>query len=83
VTRYIEGFSHFVTSMTAPTTSGWSICRVGFAPTGKRRLFTAHTPKRPLEAGDPASASRHFSPDLCPQCLQRGIDMRFAVEYVR
>jgi hypothetical protein len=25
VTRCIEGFSHFVTSMTAPTTSGWSI----------------------------------------------------------
>jgi len=22
--------------------SGWSVCRVGFAPTGKRRLFTAH-----------------------------------------
>src|ERR1700724_3398246 len=31
-----EGFSHFVTSMTA------SGCRVGLAPTGKRRLFTAH-----------------------------------------
>src|SRR6516164_1116986 len=39
----IEGFSHFVTSMTAPIASGWSVCRVGFAPTGKRRLFTAHT----------------------------------------
>ena len=38
----IEGFSHFVTSMTAPTASGWSDCRVGLAPTGKRRLFTAH-----------------------------------------
>jgi hypothetical protein len=25
VARYIEGFSHFVTSMTAPITSGWSI----------------------------------------------------------
>ena len=24
VTRYIEGFSHFVTSMTAPIASGWS-----------------------------------------------------------
>ena len=43
VTRYVEGFSHFVTSMTAPTTSGWSIRRVGFSPTGKRRLITAHT----------------------------------------
>jgi hypothetical protein len=39
-----EGFSHIVTSMTAPVASGWSRCRVGLAPTGKRRLFTAHTP---------------------------------------
>src|SRR5229473_2946681 len=39
----IEGFSHFVTSMTAPIASGWSDCRVRFAPTGKRRLCTAHT----------------------------------------
>jgi hypothetical protein len=28
--------------MTAPVASGWSIRRVGFAPTGKRRLCTAH-----------------------------------------
>src|SRR3982075_2511154 len=42
----IEGFSHFVTSMTAPIASGWSDCRVGFAPTGKRRLCTAHTQLR-------------------------------------
>src|SRR6266480_6917319 len=41
-----EGFSHFVSSMTAPVASGWSGCRVGFAPTGKRRLFTAHTRSR-------------------------------------
>src|SRR5438132_4556434 len=38
-----EGFSHFVTSMTAPVASGWSGCRVGLAPTGKRRILTAHT----------------------------------------
>ena len=37
-----EGFSHFVTSMTAPVASGWSGCRAGLAPTGKRRLSTAH-----------------------------------------
>src|SRR3981189_193445 len=43
VTRYTEGFSHFVTSMTAPVASGWSIRRVGLTPTGKRRLSTAHT----------------------------------------
>ena len=41
-----EGFSHFVTSMTAPVASGWSGCRVGLAPTGKRRLFTAHARSR-------------------------------------
>src|SRR5207253_123095 len=35
VTRLTEGFSHFVTSMTAPVASGWSGCRVGLAPTGK------------------------------------------------
>jgi hypothetical protein len=43
VTLYTRGFSHFVTSMTTPVTSGWSCRRVGFAPTGKRRLVTAHT----------------------------------------
>src|SRR5229473_1344075 len=42
----IEGFSHFVTSMTAPIASGWSGCRMGFAPTGKRRLCTAHANSR-------------------------------------
>src|SRR5450755_1313664 len=38
----IEGFSHFVTSMNAPIASGGSGCRAGLAPTGKRRLCTAH-----------------------------------------
>ena len=41
-----EGFSHFVTSIAAPVASGWSGCRVGFAPTGERRLGTAHTLSR-------------------------------------
>src|SRR3954449_6590462 len=36
-------FSHFVASIAAPVASGWSDCRVGFAPTGKHRLVTAHT----------------------------------------
>ena len=39
----IEGFSYFVTSIAAPAASGWSDCRVGLAPTGKRRLVTAQT----------------------------------------
>jgi hypothetical protein len=46
VTSYTEGFSHFVTSMTAPVASGWSVRRVGLAPTGKRRLLTAHANSR-------------------------------------
>src|SRR5881396_165627 len=33
-----EGFSYFVTSIAAPAASGWSDCRVGLSPTGKRRL---------------------------------------------
>ena len=47
VTLYIEGFSHFVTSMTASIASGWNkSCRVGLTPTGKRRLSTAHADSR-------------------------------------
>jgi len=38
-----EGFSYFVTSIAAPAASGWSVRRVGFAPTGRRLLVTAHT----------------------------------------
>ena len=42
VTLYTRGFSHLVTSMTAPIASGWSKSRrVGITPTGKRRLSTA------------------------------------------
>ena len=47
-----EGFSHFVTSIAAPVASGWSGCRVGFAPTGKRRLFTAHANNRLTRAAN-------------------------------
>jgi hypothetical protein len=43
VRTHSEGFSYFVTSIAAPVASGWSVRRVGFAPTGKRRLVTART----------------------------------------
>jgi hypothetical protein len=49
-----EGFSYFVTSIAAPAASGWSGRRVGLAPTGKRRLVTAHTLsglRAPLSSG--------------------------------
>jgi hypothetical protein len=41
-----EGFSYFVTSIAAPAASGRSGYRVGLAPTGKRRILTAHTQSR-------------------------------------
>lgn len=43
VTLYTRGFSRFVTSTTAPIATGWSeSCRVGFAPTERPCLCTAH-----------------------------------------
>src|SRR5881409_1426712 len=48
VARLPEGFSHFVTSMTAPVASGWSGCRVGLAPTGKAPPFHGAHPTRTL-----------------------------------
>ena len=58
VARLTEGFRHIVTSMSAPVASGWSGCRVGLAPTGKRRLCTAHTHCRSTN-----SENHHPKPD--------------------
>ncbi len=42
-TLYIEGFSRFVTSTTAPIATGWSdSCRAGLTPAGRPCLCTAH-----------------------------------------
>src|SRR5437870_4681090 len=46
VTRCIEGFSHFVTSMTSPITSGGSNRRVGLSPTGKAPPYHGAHPKQ-------------------------------------
>jgi hypothetical protein len=46
ILRHPGGFSYFVSSTAAPVASGWSVCQVGLAPTGKRRLVTAHTQLR-------------------------------------
>ena len=76
VTSYTEGFSHFVTSMTAPVASGWSVRRVGLSPTGKRRLLTAHAntgrspttcrtgPKRSLAAAPGAATPTKSANEL-------------------
>jgi len=45
--NYIRHFDLGGFSMTAPVASGWSGCRVGLAPTGKRRLVTAHAKSTP------------------------------------
>ncbi len=55
VARYIEGFSHFVTSMTAPITSGWSISPGGaFTHWKAPPLHGAH----PLQSLDFANFGR-------------------------
>src|SRR5712692_1776390 len=58
----IEGFSHFVTSMTAPIASGWSGRRVGLAPTGKAPPFHGH--KRTFDRGQ---ASCFFEDKVAPK----------------
>src|SRR4029077_7430299 len=57
-----EGFSYFVTSIAAPVASGCSVRRVGLAPTGKRRLITAHTQSGHYPAG---AARSSLSLDSC------------------
>ena len=47
VTCYTEGFSHFVTSMTAPVASGWSVSPGGARTHWKALPFTAHTRSGP------------------------------------
>ena len=46
VTLYTRGLSHFVTSMTAPTASGWGDGRVELAPTGKAPPYHGAHPER-------------------------------------
>ena len=51
VTSYTGGFSHFVTSMTAPVASGWSGCRVQ----GLHPLESAALARRTRQAAIPES----------------------------
>jgi hypothetical protein len=55
VTRYTEGFSHFVTSMTAPVASGWSVRRVDLHP-----LESAALSRRTQEADIPDGVATGF-----------------------
>jgi len=48
VTRYIRGFSHFVTSMTAPIASGWSNIAGWDLHPLRNAAFARRTPKEDL-----------------------------------
>jgi hypothetical protein len=50
--------------MAAPVASGWSVCRVGLAPTGKRRIITAHTQRGRHQRARPRALSRRH-PGVC------------------
>ena len=64
VARYTEGFSHLVTSMTAPVASGWSGCRVGLAPTRNRRL-SRRTPNSVIGDIPPAFGKKRIRAAPC------------------
>ena len=49
MTSYTEGFSHFVTSMTAPVASGWSVSPGGAFTHWKAPPFTARALQRTLQ----------------------------------
>jgi hypothetical protein len=84
VTCYTEGFSHFVTSMTAPVASGWSVRRVGLAPTGKRRLLTAHAKsgRSPMErrTGKTTFLQGWLAAVSCPGCRTATIGTALRVD---
>ncbi|MCK0507490.1 hypothetical protein GO606_011485 [Aromatoleum anaerobium] len=76
MTLYTEGFSHFVTSMTAPIASGRSERgRAGFAPAGKAP--TLHGARRTREAQDLFShygdTAREILTLLLDRYIERGI----------
>ncbi len=78
VARYIEGFSHFVTSMTAPMTSGWSISPGGaFTHWKAPPLHGAHPLRSVAEARSRRSRERNLYRlnagvrRLCQQLLEK------------
>ena len=66
VTCYTEGFSHFVTSMTAPVASGWSVSPGGARTHWKAPPFTAHTLCRPSWSMPALARGRRASDSASP-----------------
>jgi hypothetical protein len=71
-----EGFSYFVTSIAAPVASGWSGRRVGLAPTGKRRLVTAHAKSRLVRCSKTQGATFFFGATAAISSADRRDDRR-------
>src|SRR5262249_44338574 len=72
-----EGFSPFVSSIAAPVASGWSGCGVGFAPTGKRRLLTAHAKCSRERSSDVKQvADRHNEHGIVPPLSKSSLGVK-------
>jgi len=52
MTRYLRGFSHFVTSMTAPIASGWSNITGWDSHPLRNAAFARRTPQLALPGGN-------------------------------
>jgi hypothetical protein len=64
--------------MTAPVASGWSGCRVGLKPAGKRRLATEHTPSRHYQAGAALLMSRATASGACRDLSRYNFSIPFS-----
>src|SRR6267378_5366738 len=77
----IEGFSHFVTSMTAPIASGWSDCRVGLHPL-ESAAFARRTPEAVISTAPQVATlcerSRRVPRSSLPIVARRGLRQWFA-----
>ncbi|MGO8913801.1 MAG: hypothetical protein ACLQDM_31380, partial [Bradyrhizobium sp.] len=66
--------------MTAPIASGWSGCRVGLAPTGKRRLCTAHTQSGHRAMSVSAKVMARIRPNVAREIYGLVIPPQYAIE---
>jgi hypothetical protein len=61
-----EGFSHFVTSMTAPVASGWSGCRGGLHPL-ESTAFSRRTRQADIANHEKSSSLKEKGPHEAAQ----------------
>jgi hypothetical protein len=79
---FTEGFNRFVTSTVAPVASGWSICRVGFSPTGKAPPYHGAPRYLPVMTVKSGSASCANAPTALRQVNGEGFgELNLDVHY--